>query len=293
MYISYSMQAMTVEFLGPGSVCVHELSTPTKEFCTWLCSVLQCVAVCCSVLQFVALCCSVLFVCTSFLHPQKSSTLYVALQCAAVCCSVLQCVAVCFRVFPCVAGCCSVFLCVAVCCNVLRCFAVCCSVLQCFAVCCMDNERTRVYSFAVTSRRALFTSAINLLESVATVLLQFVAVLLQCVAVKRELCPQSNTLQHTATHCTLRHTTKHLRTATHCNTLQHTATHRNTPEAIIHICKRGHAHFSNETFCPQNGSSHLPNKHTRWRRIIECLIFIDRFLQKSPIISDSFAENDL
>jgi len=31
-----------------------------------------------------------------------------------------------------------------------------------------------------------------------------------------------NTLQHTATHCTLQHT------ATHCNTLQHTATHCNT-----------------------------------------------------------------
>ena len=96
------------------------------------------------------------------------------------------------------------------------------------------------------------------------------------------MCVYKNHLQHTATHCnTLQHT------ATHCNTLQHIATHCSTLQHVvcivyyhlrIHLC-----------ICNMVRSE----SYTGLRRRMGCLIFVDHFPQKSPIIRSSSAENVL
>jgi len=164
------------------------------------CSVLQCVAVCCSVLQcghhkrtgprisksqqHTATHCSTLqrtvAHCNRILHLKRQSS-----QKEPVYCIVLQWVAACCNVRSCAAVCCSALQCVTVCCSVLQCAAVCCSVLQCVAVC--RSDLSVFCSFAVCCS------------------------VLQCVAVccsvgitrEQDLASQnhSNTLQHTATHC--------------------------------------------------------------------------------------------
>jgi len=109
-----------------------------------------------------------------------------------------------------------------------------------------------------------------------------------------------NTLQHTATHCntiqhttthynTLQHTTTHCnalqRTATYCNTLQHTATHCNTLHHTATYCNI----LQHITILARYLEMY---RVAKIRRMPGCLT-IGRFPQKSPTISDFFAERDL
>jgi len=84
-------------------MCCSVVSLLEDATRTYICSVLQCVAVCCNVLQCVAECCSVLQCGAAWCHCWKTwlAPIYV------VCCSVLQCVAVCRSVLQCVAVWCS------------------------------------------------------------------------------------------------------------------------------------------------------------------------------------------
>jgi len=134
-------------------------------FASWVCSVLQCVAVCCSVLQRVLQCVAVR---VAVRHQDVLRT-HTTPGYAPWCCSVLKWVPVCCSMVQRAAVWCSVLqfdtkrlwlgtlarmlpgaavvqyfavfaACIAVCCSVLQCGAVWCSVLQCVTGWCSVSQ---------------------------------------------------------------------------------------------------------------------------------------------------------
>jgi len=207
------------------------------------------------------------------------------------------------RALGCVAVCCSVLQCVAACCSVLQCVAVCCSVLQCDA-CQHAHQRALIWCMSTNLKERCTWMSTSASKSAVYECQHTYHIAMYIDRTKSRLFiwkpPKKETPPWGGSPTINMHVNKGwclpFSGGFSSSRLFIWKPHeKETPPwgffyrgggFLRSTCMSTNATLSVKCACEQT-------HHTGWQRPIGCLFFIDHFLQKNPIISGSFAKNDL